>query len=50
MVKEKTLVEALTQKKTVAGDETVVMTHRMDNVGCSGMGTSNDISGYIRNI
>ncbi|XP_052282643.1 unconventional myosin-IXa-like isoform X3 [Dreissena polymorpha] len=31
MVKEKTLVEALTQKKTVAGDETVVMTHRMDN-------------------
>lgn len=32
MVKEPTLVEALTQKKTVAGDETVVMTHRMEHV------------------
>ncbi|XP_053405798.1 unconventional myosin-IXAb-like isoform X4 [Mercenaria mercenaria] len=31
MVKERTLVEALTQKKTVAGDETVVMTHRMEH-------------------
>jgi len=32
MVKERTLVEALTQKKTIAGDETVVMTHRMEHV------------------
>jgi len=32
MVKERTLVEALTMKKTVAGDETVVMTHRMEHV------------------
>ncbi|XP_052795146.1 unconventional myosin-IXAa-like isoform X4 [Mya arenaria] len=31
MVKKKTLEEALTQKKTIAGDETVVMTHRMEH-------------------
>lgn len=31
-VKEETLVEALTKKKTMAGGETVVMSHKMPNV------------------
>ena len=31
-VKEKTLVEALTQKRATAGDETVVMNYRMHDV------------------
>lgn len=31
-VKEKTLVEALTQKRATAGDETVVMNYKMHDV------------------
>ena len=31
-VREKTLVEALTKKKTLAGGETVVMTYKLEDV------------------